>query len=244
MISAEAKGTRPFQFERDTFAFAHELVWRYDFDAETGQMTTVRADPPPTYYHRCFVLVRAVRQFFCHAHFDPDLPAPDAETCRGLVRAIVARNPRQASQADGRVVIPGYEGLRSFSRAWEQVLKAECGGPWESYFLRSHWRMVAPTGRRHQERVAQQLAQALLDHRLPLVHLFRFPRITINHGIVLFGAADSERDIQFDAYDPNIPEHPVKLIYERATRTFVFPRTHYWAGGALNVYEIYTGGLY
>jgi hypothetical protein len=104
--------------------------------------------------------------------------------------------------------------------------------------------MVAPTRRWHQEQMAQQLARSLPQRQAPLVHLYRFPRVTINHGIVLFGMTESERDIQFDAYDPNIPEHPVKLIYERATRTFVFPRTHYWAGGKLNVYEIFTGGLY
>jgi hypothetical protein len=34
-------------------------------------MTTFQANPPPTYYHRCFVLVRSVRQFFDHARFEP-----------------------------------------------------------------------------------------------------------------------------------------------------------------------------
>ena len=46
----------------------------------------------------------------------------------------------------------------------------------------------------------------------PIVHLFRFPRITINHGIVLFGSAESERDIQFEATIRTFPQHPVKLI--------------------------------
>ena len=52
------------------------------------------------------------------------------------------------------------------------------------------------------------------------------------------------RGIQFQAYDPNIPAHPVELIYQRADRTFYFPRTHYWAGGKLNVIEVYRGWIY
>ncbi len=92
--------------------------------------------------------------------------------------------------------------------------------------------------------MARQLVQSVPKRQAPVVHLYRFPRITINHGIVLFGMTESERDIQFDAYDPNIPEHPVKLIYQRAERTFSFPPTHYWAGGKLNVHQIFTGGLY
>ena len=92
--------------------------------------------------------------------------------------------------------------------------------------------------------MARQLKQSLHERGVSLVHLFRFPRITINHGIALFGAIESDADIQFDGYDPNIPEHPVKLVYERVSRTFFYPSNHYWGGGKLNVYEIYKGGLY
>jgi hypothetical protein len=92
--------------------------------------------------------------------------------------------------------------------------------------------------------MAQQLTQSLVERAAPIVHLYRFPRITINHGIVLFGATESDGNIEFEVYDPNLPDRPLKLIYQRAERTFFFPRTHYWSGGALNVYEMYIGGLY
>jgi hypothetical protein len=244
MILPTEQQARPFLFDRDTFTFANELVWQYRFDPLTGAMTTFRNDPPPTYFHRCFVMARSVRQFFCHARFDPGLPVAEDQTYRRLIREVVSRSPRKCSPEREKIVIPGYDCLRAFSRAKESLLKAECGGPWESYFVRSHWRMVAPVSRRHQERMAQQLKQAFRERLAPVVHLFRFPRITINHGIVLFDATESSRDIQFDAYDPNIPDHPVKLIYEQAARTFSFPRAKYWAGGPLNVIEMYLGGLY
>ncbi len=244
MISSPEQFRRPFVFERDTFAFANGLVWQYRFDPATGAMTTFRSNPPPAYTHRCFVMTRSARQFFYHACFDPGLPVAEEQTYRRLVREVVSRTPRKPGLERERVVIPGYNCLRSFSLAQEPLLKGECGRPWESYFVRSHWRMVAPAGRRHQEQMAQQLKRALYERPAPIVHLFRFPRVTINHGIVLFGSRESDRDIEFDAYDPNLPEHPVKLTYERAARSFFFQRTHYWAGGALNVYEMYINGLY
>jgi hypothetical protein len=244
MISPGAQRARRFQFERDTFAFAHELVWQYRFDVATRQMTTFRTNPPPTYYHRCFVMVRSVRQFFHHAHFDPALPAPDADTCRRLIRTIVSRNPRRASADPDRVVVPGYAGLRAFSQAWEPLLKTECGRAWESYFLRSHWRMVFPVWRGHQQRTAQRLERSVLAGGTTVVHLFRFPRITINHGILLFAAAAADGVLRFQAYDPNIPAQPVELIYRDADRAFRFPPNHYWAGGKLRVIEIYRNWLY
>ena len=235
---------RRFQFERDTFAFPHELAWKYHFDPATGAMTTYRADPPPTYYHRCFVLVRAVRLFFDYAQFRPELPPADAETYRKLVREIIARNPRRAGVESERVVIPGYDGLRAFSQAYEAVLKAECGAPWESYFLRSHWRMIFRVSGRFQEKMAEKLKRSLSKRGVALVHLFRFPRITINHGIVLYRFADSGQDIEFEAYDPNLPEHPVTLVYEKERRVFTFAPNIYWGGGVLSVMEIFCGFPY
>jgi hypothetical protein len=230
---------RGFCFERDTFAFPHELVWKYHFDPVSGAMTTYRADPPPTYYHRCFVLVRATRLFFDYARFAPELPPADLETYRELVRKIIASNPRRSCADENRIVIPGFDGLRSFSHAHEALLKAECGAAWKSYFLRSHWRMIFRVSGRFQEKMATKLKRSLQKRGVSLVHLFRFPRITINHGIVLFGCTESETKIEFNAYDPNIPDHPVKLIYEKQRRVFTFAPNIYWGGGGLSVMEIF-----
>ena len=150
---------------------------------------------------------------------------------RRLIREVVSRSPRRPGPEQSKVVIPGYDCLRAFSRARTPLLQAELGGPWQSYFIRSHWRMVAPVTRRQQEKMAGQLTESVRIRRAPVVHLFRFPQLTINHGIVLFDAKSSERDIQFNAYDPNVPDQPAKLVYDRAARTFTFPRAKYWPGG-------------
>jgi hypothetical protein len=244
MSSAPEPRARRFQFERDTFAFANELVWEYRLDPQTQAMVPRRNEPPPTYAHRCFVMTRSARQFFNHARFDPDLPAADPAVYGRLIREIASRNPRRSSADANRVVVPGFDSLRSFSRAQADVLKAHCGGAWQSYVLRSHWRMILPVSRGHQERMARQLAQGVADGRAPIVHIFRFPQLTINHGIILYEVAETETGLRFAAYDPNIPDHPTELNYDRAARLFTFPRNHYWAGGRLSVVEVYCGWLY
>jgi len=238
MIAAQANSIRAFEFERDTFSFPHELVWNYSFDA-SGAMTVSKVEPPPTYYHRCFVISRATRQFFYHARFEPDSPPVDGKAYQKLIREIVTRNVRKPCAEAERIAIPGFDGLRAFSRAHEPLLKAGCGAAWESYFLRSHWRMIFPVPAWYRKMMVNKLKESVPKRGLTIVHLFRFPRITINHGIILYGFTESEETIDFEAYDPNIPEHPVKLVYERKSHQFTFAPNRYWGGGPLKVMEIY-----
>jgi hypothetical protein len=139
------------------------------------------------------------------------------------------------------VVIPGYAGLRELSVAHEGLLKSECGGAWRSYVLRSHWRMVLPISRWHQERTAERLYVSVREGGAPLVHLVKFPALTINHGMILFQARATEIGFEFLAYDPNHPAQPSTLTYERTARAFSLPRNSYWAGGRLDIIEIYRG---
>ena len=150
---------RRFAFEQDTFAFPNELVWAYQIDLATSKATPYRRDPPPTYAHRCFVLARSVRQFLYHARFDPTQPALDDAAYHRLVRRVMARNPRKACAPDRQVVFPGYDCLRAFSQAREKVLKGACGGAWQSYFLRSHWRMILPVFRWQERWVASGIGE-------------------------------------------------------------------------------------
>lgn len=232
---------RRFEFERDTFAFANELHWEYHFDATTGRATFRKREPKPDYAHRCFVLTRAARQFLYHARFEPGQPAADDTTCRQLIREVMSRNPRTPCAHGQEAVIPGCDSLRQFSRSRETLLKSECGGAWQSYALRSHWRMIFPIGRAHQARTAEELLTEIRRGGSPIVHLVRFPKLTINHGMVLFGADETQTAARFQAYDPNDPEKPTQLSFDRATRVFSLPANRYWAGGRLDVIEIYRG---
>lgn len=233
-----------FVFARDTFQFANELVWEYKLDPASGKLVTSRNQPPKEYCHRCFVLARATRQFFYHVRFEPNLPAVPVQQFRNLIRQVMRRNPRIKAEDADRIIFPGYPGLREFSRAHERLLKEECGGAWQSYALRSHWRMVFPISRHHQEKMLAQLLTSFETNSLLVVHLVRFPQLTINHGICLFAFEKHPWGVRFTANDPNIPERPVELTFNYQTRTFSFPPNHYWAGGDLNVIEIYRGWFY
>ncbi|GDY19713.1 hypothetical protein LBMAG56_10580 [Verrucomicrobiota bacterium] len=235
---------RGFEFQRDTFAFANETRWRYAVDPATGRQVATPRVPVPDYMLHCFVVVRAARQFWLHARFEPTQPAPDEATCRGLIRAVVARSAQTASGAGAKVVIPGYASLREFSVAREALLKAGCGGAWRSYFQRGNWRMIYPFWRSHQASEAARLTTTLRDGGLPIVHVQRFPQLTINHTLLLFGAQETSAGIEFRAYDPNVPEREIVLTFERATRTFTLPPLPYFAGGRVDVYEIYRGWIY
>jgi hypothetical protein len=233
-----------FVFERDTFAFPNELVCAYRFDPATGKATMRRRDPPPTYALHCFVLARSARQFYYHARFDPTASAVDDAAYFQLVRQVVARNPRQPCAPNRQIVFPGYDCLRGFSQAREQVLKGACGGAWQSYFLRSHWRMILPIFRWQEAWVAPRLAKAVREGRVPIAHLVRFPQLTINHGILLYDVAEVATGLRFAAYDPNIPERSSVLDYDATQRTFFFAANDYWAGGRVDVFQIYHNWLY
>ena len=238
-----AIGSRRFVFDQDTFAYANQLVWEYRFD-DKGKWTSKTLEPKPDYTHHCFVVVRATKQFFSYARFDPARPPADRETYRRLIRKVLAQNPRKDPRGGERIVIPGHANLREFSRAQEKLLKAECGGAWRSYFQRGHWRMVWPFTRRHQERTVEELVTDLNRHRPPVVHVVRFPSLTINHAMLLFDFLESDKEIRFATYDPNLPEMPVALTYDRATRTFSLPTNRYFPGGRVDVYEIYRNCCY
>ena len=189
-------------------------------------------------------MARSTAQFFKHCRFDPEQPTAEPDTYRKLIRQVVSIGPRKELPEEKKIVIPGYADLREFSRAREPLLKSACGTAWQSYFQHGHWRMIWPFSRRHQERVAQQLVAKLNRDQPAVVHLVRFPQLTINHAVLLFDAAETEKEIGFAAYDPNAPERPTTLTYHRASRTFSLPASSYFAGGRVDVYEIYRSWRY
>jgi hypothetical protein len=244
MISTSSRPPRRFEFGRDTFAYANELVWDYELSDTSPAMITRRSPTPRTYTHRCFTMARSARQFFHHARFDAALPPVDKAAYAKLVRTVVACNPRALDRPGGPIVIPGYDSLHSFSLAQAAVLMANCGSMWRNYFLRSHWRMILPVPRRHQQIIVGQLVRSLAIRGSVIVHLFRFPQLTINHAILLYDQVTTPAGVKFSVYDPNLPLQPAELSYQAADRTFHFPRNHYWAGGRVDVMETFCSRFY
>jgi hypothetical protein len=235
---------RPFLFYHDSFSFSNQLVWEYRFDDSTRKTTTVKRDPPATYSHHCFVVARAARQFLDHAQFAPEQAVVSDAIYRSLIQQIISRSPREISTPEARITIPGFADLREFSRAKEALLTEECGGAWQSYFQRGHWRMIFPFTRAHQERMARNLLQKVQELETPLVHVVRFPKLSINHAILVFDGSESPEEIRFSVYDPNNPHVPETLTFRKDMRRFDLPRNLYFSGGKVDVYEIYHGYMY
>lgn len=240
----EPANDRPFAFQGDTFAFANELEWDYQTSFVPQSSRTARDENGEKYTRHCIVMARTARQFFQFARFEPRAPVASDETYRGLIQGVIARSPSEVIPDRDRVVIPGFADLRSFSVAREKLLKDEIGSWAGSYFQLGNWRMIFPFSRGHQAETAEAMAREIDTHRPPIVHLVRFPRITINHGVLVYGVKETPAEIHFDVYDPNEPDVPATLIYDRASRSFSFPPNRYFVGGPLDVYEIFRDGIY
>jgi hypothetical protein len=87
------------------------------------------------------------------------------------------------------------------------------------------------------------LDAALKQNVPPIIHLVKFPSLTINHSMILFAAAETSEGLAFQAYDPNHPAQPVRLSFDRRTSVFSLPPNRYWAGGELDIIEIYRNWL-
>jgi hypothetical protein len=236
-------GSRPFDYQTDTFSYANQLKWEYHYDAN-GKWVHNRREPPADYHQYCFVVARSARQFFENATFDASQPVADEKTYSRLIRKVVSIDPSEPLPESKKIVIPGYANLREFSAAHEHLLKDECGGAWHSYVQRGHWRMIFPFSRASQEDTAERLLADLKENRPPVVHVVRFPELLINHGVLVFDAKESEKQIVFSIYDPNKTDGPRTLDYDRATRTFNFAANDYFMGGRVDVYEIYRSWNY
>lgn len=230
----EPANDRPFHFERDSLAFENEVsAQRKGREGEDD------------YTLHCFVMTRSARQFFQFARFDGNAPALDDASYRGLIRAVIAHDPSEPTPPRAeRILIPGYWNLYSFSKAREELLKDELGSAVQSFMQRGNWRMVFPFSHDHQEETALSLLAEIRRNRPPVVHLVVFPRLSIDHAVLLYGAEETSSGIRYNVYDPNDPAAPASLDYQRASRSFRFPRNKYFEGGEVDTYEIYKSAEY
>ena len=87
--------------------------------------------------------------------------------------------------------------------------------------------------------MAVQLMRRLESGEVAVVHVVRFPQLSINHALLLFDFKETPESIEFVAYDPNNAHEPIRLRFGRGERRFLMPRTLYSPGGRVDVYEIY-----
>ncbi len=232
---------RVFDFQGDTFAYTNNNYWQYDLGPNVQSRVLKQPKGNVDYHQRCTVMSRTARQFFYNARFDPDSVSIEVSELRERVRDVLARNSRAEQVSSDPVSIPGFRDLRALSSEHEKLLKEELSGRWLGYFQRGNWRMIFPFSPRSQRETARELVADLVRGHLPIVHIVNFPRIDINHTVLVIGFEETPLSIRFSVYDPNYADRPRSFSFARASATFSYNRTDYFPGGAAKVYEVYDG---
>jgi hypothetical protein len=229
----------PFRFDEDTLAFANETVWEYHVDPEQGTTWWYERDPRPAFSLRCGSIARSARQFKERAVFAPDRPPVDDATYVRLVREVLATDPRDP--IGPRIAIPGYPHQRAFSRAHAALLQRTLDGPRASFLQRGNWRMIFPFLPGEQRREAEHIAARIRAGQTVVVHVLRYPELTMNHLVLAYAVDETPAELRFRTYDPNDAEAPVLLTWQRGARTFAWEQTPYFPGGPVRAYEVYDG---
>jgi hypothetical protein len=216
-----------FVFATDTFTFPNQ----------------VRARTPPSEYlyaNYCFVMARALRQFFLFARFEPTAPRLTHDAYVERVRAVVARRPWEPPlPPDDRIVIPGYADLREFSAAEEAAVKAGLGGRFWTFVHWTNWRVAFPVPAAQQERVARETIAELEAGRLVQLLVTNIPKIELNHTVVAFGYRQTTRGVEFAIWDPNEPEAPGVVLFDQERRRFWAERMFDTEPGVIRAFRMY-----
>jgi hypothetical protein len=242
VIAAHASaGESKFSFDRDTFGFANQTVFEYhDGHPSLRKPSTVRRD---AYKRHCFVLCRTAMQFKKFARFDPRGAPLDDAALADRIRAVTHRDPWADPLAqDQRILFPGYKNLKEMSQARRELVQRSIGHGWPSYFRVSNMRMVFQQSGTYQERTHASLNAALARGQMFVAFLTTYPRLSINHSILIYKRKSFSPNPgveRYLVYDPNHPESPRELTWSPHTRSFSYQKDWDFVGGFVRVYQVY-----
>jgi hypothetical protein len=239
----ERSATRPFRFPADTFAYSNETYFEYRSTPQ-GEVTIHRRPKgkEPDYSRYCFVMTRAVLQFYKFAEFRPDLPKVSDSEYRPLIQRL-SRIPAWSCGPSAKIIIPGYKDLHSFSLEHRQVLQKNLGHWWPPFWRIGNWRIVSPVPRSSQQQTALWLKNELDAGRARAIYLTRFK--PVNHCLIAYSYnAAPDGDLVFNVYDVNQPGKTVHVRYHAADRSFYFDKTWYYKGGLVSIMKLYVSPLW
>jgi hypothetical protein len=239
---AHARDTTPaFRFDRDTFAFANQTVFEYhEGHASLRKPSATKRD---AYNRHCFVMCRTAMQFKKFARFEPRSKPLDDASLAARVRAVTHQaawmEPLTENQ---RIVFPGYKNLKEMSKVRREVVQLNIGHGWPSYFRISNIRIAFQEGSGYQEKTHARLNTVLARGRLFVAFLTTYPRLSINHSVLIYKRKSSSPNSGVDrylVYDPNHPESPRELTWSERERAFAYQKDWDFIGGFVRVYQVY-----
>ncbi len=232
-----------FRFDLDTFAFQNATVLKYKNGVPFLRAKSTSNDPANKYTRRCFVMTRTVVQFRKFARFDPrGAPLDDnqlAQRVRAVSRTLAWHAPLPENE---RIVFPGYANLREMSKARAHVLQENIGSGFITYFRPGNGRMFFEHSRKYQERTHANVDAALSHGDLFVGYLSTYPKLSINHAVLVYARKKSRPGDELEhylAYDPNHAEAPRELTWSPRQRAFAYQKDIDFIGGFVRVYQSY-----
>jgi hypothetical protein len=238
---ATVRAPAPLKYPDDTFEFKNETVWNYV--GGSVQPDTDKAHVRE-YTRRCFVLSRAVVQFWKFARFDPSHPPLDAEALANRIRQVTERSVWLPSLApQDRIVIPGYHNLREASDKMRYVFEANIGRGWPIYFRPGNGVIALWVTRALEDRLNGEIYHDLQMNTPTILWVYRFPSLKMNHVVVVYSGTHDAAGYHYHVYDPNYRDRFSHLDYDPGTRTFAFQKVYFFKGGPVTTRAIYRGLL-
>src|SRR2546430_5778959 len=158
VAAANARPSDGFNFQRDTLSFANWTVFTY----ENGHIVSHKNQFGHHYSRRCFVMTRAVAQFYKFARFEPNAPKLDENELHKRIRAVTRKSPwHDPLPPEKRIVIPGYRNLREVSSANTQLMQRNIGVGWVVYLRVGNGRMFYLHGKGYQANRHDKLERTL-----------------------------------------------------------------------------------
>jgi len=232
-----------FRFDRDTFAFQNATVLKYHDGIAFFRPKSETDDPANKYTRRCFVMTRTVIQFRKFARFDPRAARLNDQPLATRIRAVVHLEPWREPLADNqRIVFPGYANLREISKARAQVFQDNIGSGFVTYFRPSNIRMVFLQSPGYQQKTHANLDAALSRGDVFVAYLSTYPKMSINHSVLIYGRKKSHPGDELEryfVYDPNHAEAPRELTWSPRERAFAYQKDIDFIGGFVRVYQTY-----
>ena len=182
-------------------------------------------------------------QFRKFARFDRRGSTLDDRALAARIRDVTHRAAwREPLPVNQRVVFPGYASLRAMSKARGRVLQENVGLGWPTYLRPGNFRMFYKHDREYQEQTHAILNASLAHSELFVGYLSTYPKLTINHAILVYARKPNRGPNKLDryiVYDPNHPEAPRELSWSPAGRAFSFQKDWDFVGGFVRVYQVY-----
>jgi len=230
---------RFFSFATDRFAFANETVWNY-----VGGEVAAQDDREPArrYTHHCFVMVRAALQFLKFARFHPGgEPLAHDELARRIKQVCVRPVWMPPLPRETKIVFPGFANLREISASAAGLFQDNIGAAWPIYFRPGNFPICIPVSPKGKAKLNDQMLRDLeMGYPTPL-WIYNFPKLDINHTVLVYQATREQGRIRYQVYDPNFADEPKELQFDLTTQTFNFESTFYFKGGSVTPRAVYRG---